>query len=166
MSETTVKDRVNTFLAGKWSALVDKQEFYYRPQIWTQNYIDPEAEEPIPDGPPVLTQDGKGKGRYWQGLWSHTIHIDQTDALDQDAPADALTSSPTDQAEDWGEFGTAFDGNLPCRIRIDTYDGPSGQGWYATVQVRYMGTIYQRSKGYGPVNHDAEWHVYTPVIEV
>jgi hypothetical protein len=122
-------------LSGKWSTLTAKQDAYQ-----TAN------------------------SRYWQGLWSHTVHIDQTDALDQDAPADSLANSPTDQAESWSdEFGTAFDGDLPCRIKIDTYDGPSGQGWFATVQVRYMGTIYQRSKGAGPVDHDAAWHVYTPV---
>ena len=55
----------------------------------------------------------------------------------------------------------AFDAlPLPARLRIDVYDGPLGQGWAATLQVLYSGTVYERTANVGPETwRTSTWHV-------
>ena len=162
MTLQTVKDRANDWLTPRWQNLVDKQDFYRRPQQWSTP-VDGNGE---PTGEPaVLLQDGAGVGRYFQGLWTHTGEVEQTDALDGDQTADNLAAKPTDQAHDWRDLiQTTLDAvPFPARLKIDVYDGPAGHGWFATLEVRYQGNLYRRSKGIGPEDRDAEWHLVTEV---
>jgi len=123
MSLTTVRNKINTWLTPRWANLVNKQEAYK-----TTN------------------------GHYFQGLWTHTTDLEQTDALDGDTIPDNLASNPTDQPHDWRVLiGNIFDTlPLPARLRFDVYDGPQGKGWVACLQVKYKTDIYQRCKQVGP----------------
>jgi hypothetical protein len=116
-----VRTRINDFLTARWPALVNMQDSYF-----------------------------SSKGRYFQGLWTHTAQIDQT--TDNDTLADRLDDKPTDQTHSWRDrIGNALDATLfPARLRIDVYDGPRGKGWVATVQMKYGGILYERSKNVGP----------------
>lgn len=94
-------------------------------------------------------------GRYYQALQSHAT-----------APAvptvpDAITSSPTDQPESLALFWEAFaelPETLAWSFRIDTYSGPSGDGYLLTVAAIIDGQLWSRAIHYGP---DAEnWRGY------
>jgi hypothetical protein len=132
MSIQTVKDKIDNWLTPRWSWLVQKQEDYFATN-----------------------------GRYWQGLWSHSGDITQTDALDGDTVADALDDSPHDQTHTWRDaLGNALDGvPFPARLRVDVYEGPLGHGWTAYLEVLYNGTRYVRSKGVGPHSVTQGWHI-------
>ncbi len=114
MSLATVRNKIDDWLTPKWANLANKQEIYF-----TAN------------------------SRYFQGLWTHTVKIIQTDALNGDKLADKLAAKPTDQIHDWRDLiGTALDAILlPARLRIDVYDVPRGKGWAAKLQVEYKGDI-------------------------
>ena len=123
MSLATVRQRVDDWLTPRWSWLVGKQNDFY-----------------------AL------KGRYFQGKWTHTGDVTQTDVLDGDTLADALANHPTDQLEDWRELvGTALDSlPFPARLKLDVYDGPHGIGWQAVLDVMYNGNRYRRVQNVGP----------------
>ena len=131
MSLATVRNRINDWLTPRWSWLADKQDAYLA-----------------------------ANGRYFQGLWTHTAEVGQTDALTGDTIPDNLTSHPTDQSHTWQDaVGNALDAlPLPARLRLDVYDGPQGKGWSATLQVRYNGNTHERTKGVGPESRDNDWH--------
>ena len=132
MSIATVRDRIDNWLTPRWVWLRGKQDDYFA-----------------------------AHGQYFQGLWTHTNEVEQTDALDGDTIADNLDSKPTDRPHDWRDaVGNALDAlPIPARLRLDVYDGPLGQGWLATLQVKYQGNIYQRSKQVGPETwRTVDWH--------
>jgi hypothetical protein len=123
MSLATVRTKIDDWLTPRWATLVDRQDTFFT-----------------------------ARGKYFQGKWTHSAEVQQTDALNGDTIPNALTGSPTDQPQHWRDFiGTAFDAlPLPARLRIDVYNGPLGQGWVATLQVRYDGKVYERSRNVGP----------------
>jgi hypothetical protein len=132
MSLTTVRNKIDNWLAARWPWLVSKQETYFGIH-----------------------------GHYFQGFWTHSVILEQTDALDGDTIPDNLAAGPSDQVQRWVDLvQDAFD-NLPfpARLKIDVYDGPQGKGWWATLQVLYKGNIYERSKGVGLEDHDEAWHI-------
>jgi hypothetical protein len=85
------------------------------------------------------------QGRYFQGFWTHT----STPADGADAAADNLAMRPSDQAARWPDLLTLPD-LLPCALRIDVYEHPSGHGWVATLRVQVAGTVYERRGQVGP----------------
>ena len=133
MSLETTRNRIDDWLTPRWAWLTGKQDDYF-----TAN------------------------GKYFQGLWTHTAEVDQTSEAGDTIP-DNLTSSPTDQPHTWQDaIGNTFDAlPLPARLRLDVYDGPQGKGWSATLQVKYGGNIYERTKGVGPEGRDQNWHLVT-----
>lgn len=140
---------------------MDKQDFYYRAPVYEAEF----DEEGFQLGDPVLIQDGMNTGYYFQGLWTHSTDVEQTDALDGDEIPDQLNQTPTDQTHDWTDLiQNAFDAlPFPARLKIDCYEGPLGHGWVAVLHVKYQGNIYVRSKQVGPEEwrtHD--WKLYEP----
>ena len=123
MSLATVRDRIDNWLTPRWSWLTGKQDDYF-----TAN------------------------GLYFQGLWTHTAEVEQTDLLGGDTLADNLASKPSDRPHDWRDaVGNALDSlPFPARLRLDVYDGPQGKGWQAMLQVRYQGNVYERVRQVGP----------------
>ena len=67
MSITTVRNKINDWLIPRWAWLEGKQSDYF-----TAN------------------------GRYFQGLWTHTVELEQTDALNGDTIPDDLANHPAD----------------------------------------------------------------------
>lgn len=132
MSLATVRAKIDNWLTPKWPWLIGKQSDYF-----TAN------------------------GYYFQGLWTHTGELIQTDALDGDTVPDNLSSRPTDQVHTWHDaVGNALNALLlPARLKLDVYDGPQGKGWVAVLQVKYNGNVYQRAKQVGPeTGHTQDWH--------
>jgi len=133
MSLATVRTKIDDWLTPRWQTLVDRQDTFFA-----------------------------NRGKYFQGKWTHSGEVEQTDALNGDTVPDNLTDSPTDQSQNWQDFiGNAFDAlPLPARLRIDVYNGPLGHGWAATLQVRYDGNVYERSRNSGPETWRTEaWHL-------
>jgi len=132
MSLATVRTKIDDWLLLRWATLVSRQDTFFT-----------------------------NRGKYFQGRWTHTVEVTQTDALTGDTISNNLTDHPTDQAQHWQDFiGNAFNAlPLPCRLRIDVYNGPLGWGWVATLQVRYNGNVYERSGNVGPETWRTEaWH--------
>lgn len=96
-------------------------------------------------------------GTYFQGMITHlTIPTDG-----QDIYPDNYGARPTDQKTNWIDFwDTAIPQTLPMALVIDTYDGPEGKGFTATVYVYYQGILYSRSKSTGPegASRTKGWH--------
>lgn len=140
-TETTLaewRDRVNTFLANRLPLVTDRQNAYF-----------------------------SAHGRYWQGLRTNIADLHYTDTVDAAAPGDNLNSAPTDQIETWLAVLPELDGvSLPAVLWIDTYSGPQGHGWVATVLICHNSICYTRSHNVGPETwRTAAWQA-VEVIEV
>ena len=130
-----VRDKANEILAPIWRAIQDRQAAYYA-----------------------------AHGCYWQGFITHSaIPADGVDV----AP-DRLLLHPTDQRETWVDVGLELP-NIPFAIKVDVYKGPNiteefptGEGYSATVYVRYQGTLYSRTAQHGPeIWRVEEWREVT-----
>lgn len=96
-------------------------------------------------------------GRYWQGLRTHGI--DPADG--NDVLPDVGTLTPSDQPDAWPAALIAS--ALPMSLRIDVYDGPSGQGYVANLYVTVNSKTYHRAKQSGPETYRNQgWHLVTP----
>lgn len=134
-AETLVqlRNRIDTFLTNHWNVVVTRENTY-------------------------ASNHG---GKYWQGLISHSTIPTHTGAVVGDSVGDQFTLTPTDQNTSWSDALPDFlTDSWPAALVIDTYDGPLGKGWVATVYVRYSGTIYFRVKAFGPdTSYDKPWTV-------
>lgn len=92
-------------------------------------------------------------GHYWQGLRTHaTLPTEGTETL----PSVGV-SIPTDQPDPW-PVGIR-NSTLPMAIQIDTYFGPEGDGYQATVTVSVLGKVYARTAQVGPeTDRQVGWH--------
>ncbi len=86
-----------------------------------------------------------GHGRYWQGLATTTTFPDNGgDCIPN------TSRKPYYQLESWADvFPNFFLASEPAIFQIDVYHGPLGQGYVATVWVRYLGNIYTRAQNVG-----------------
>jgi hypothetical protein len=117
-----VRTRVDAFLTDKWPTVVARQQNFFI-----------------------------NRGRYWQGLLTHTIYPAHTNGADGDSIPDRLNSNPTDQFENWSAVFPEWDGvAIPCALKCDPYDGPYGKGYFVTILIRYNGVLYSRSQNVGP----------------
>lgn len=90
-------------------------------------------------------------GVYWQGLRSNVSDLVYTDSTDVNQLADNLSSSPTDQPETWlAIFPELQNVNIPAVIWVDTYAGPAGAGYVASVMICHNTSCYLRSQNVGP----------------
>lgn len=96
-------------------------------------------------------------GRYYQALESHAS------APDVPVVPDGIDQSPTDQLEALAYFWTNV-AELPevlaWAFKVDTYNGPDGEGYVLTVSTVVNGNVWQRSINYGPdVSRNAAWYL-------
>ena len=127
-----VRTRVDAWLADKWPTVVARQQNYFA-----------------------------NRGTYWQGLITHSVVPSHTNGADGDSVADRLSITPDDAFQDWIVAFPEWNGiALPAAVKIDVYGGPQGQGWVATIYIRYNGVLYSRSQNVGPDSHRTEaWHI-------
>ena len=129
---TQLRTRVDAWLADKWPTIVARQQNYFA-----------------------------NRGTYWQGLRTHTIDPAHTNGADGDSIADRLAVHPTDQFSNWLNVFPEWDGvAIPCTVQCGTYGGPQGQGWVATIWIRFNGTLYTRSQNVGPESYRTQpWSI-------
>jgi len=93
-------------------------------------------------------------GTYAQTLWSHA-------AAPEDGAKvlpDTLADKPSDQAAGWVDLADISATLMTARGRVDTYNGPDGNGFVLVVQVREAGVLMQRSINFGPLtDRDQAW---------
>lgn len=117
-----LRTRVDDWLAARWPTVLARQDAFFT-----------------------------NRGRYWQGLITHTVIPAHTTAVDADVVADRLAMHPTDQAQSWLDVLAELSGIVfPAALVMDVYDGPQGKGYVATIFVRHNGTLYSRSQNVGP----------------
>lgn len=96
-------------------------------------------------------------GTFFQGIRTHNyIPNDGNESYPDNAG-----SKPTDQDTNWHDFmESELPGELPMALVVDTYDGPRGAGFSATVYVYANGKLYSRSKAIGPerLRLNSSWH--------
>ncbi len=97
-------------------------------------------------------------GRYWQGLRTHAV----TPADGKAAPPDT-TVKPTDEAENWNALGVALPSSMEIATRVDTYDGPEGQGYVVIGEVEIGGRLWRKCMNVGPETYRTHaWMDVTP----
>lgn len=131
-SLSAVRNAVDAQLATLWAAIQAAQDEYYA-----------------------------AHDRYWQGKPTHAADLAYTAAKEGDVEPDRIDDHPTDQAESWRDLFPQWAAvKLRAALRIDTYSGPSGDGYVGTVRVKYDGTVYERSQNSGPeTERTLAWHV-------
>lgn len=119
-----VRDRVDAWLVGIWPTIRNRQIAYHATH-----------------------------GRYWQGILTHASQPDHNTGSFQDSEPDddRLSFKIRGQNESWKDILPEITATpIPTAIFIDVYDGPSGQGFVATVIVKFRGELYKRRQNYGP----------------
>ena len=132
-----MRNAIDNFVTNKWSTIVARQENFRT-----------------------------NRGRYWQGLPTHLVCPAHSNSTDGSKTGDRLGESPDDQ----GQFSTWLNvfpewltELLPACVRVDTYDGPQGQGWVLTVEATHNGRLYRRSQNVGPESFRTQgWHEVPP----
>jgi hypothetical protein len=117
-----VRTRIDSFVSEKWPTIVARQENFRT-----------------------------NRGRYWQGLLTHSQIPEHTSSTWGEALADKLSENPSDQFENWSAVFPEWVAELlPCAVQCDTYDGPQGQGWTLTVWGFHNGDLWTRTVNVGP----------------
>lgn len=98
-------------------------------------------------------------GRYWQGARTHTV-----------TPADGTATAPdltrkVGDYEDWQSFGAQLPATVECAFQVDTYSGPTGDGYTVTVFVEVGGDVWTRTATIGPDSKRATgWQKVTAAL--
>ena len=89
------------------------------------------------------------RDKFFQLLETHTV-----------IPADNVTvaedvdgKTPTDQTEDYTDFGLVLPATMPCSISVSPYQSPIGWGFELRAKVIDDGVEYQRVMNYGDEGH-------------
>ncbi|MCL5264906.1 MAG: hypothetical protein M1343_06910 [Chloroflexi bacterium] len=98
-------------------------------------------------------------GRFWQGLRTHAVT-----PADGKAATPDTTRKPTDEAEDWVAAGVALPASMEVAIRVDTYEGPEGQGYVVIGEIEIGSRLLRRCVNVGPEVYRAhDWVDVTPM---
>ncbi len=98
-------------------------------------------------------------GRYWQGARTHAA-----------TPSDGTASAPdparkVGDFEDWQTFGAQLPATVECAFQVDTYSGPSGDGYTVTVFVEVSSDVWTRTATIGPDSKRATpWQKVTATL--
>lgn len=132
MTLTLLRDAVDSKLANLWPRIVTRQTNFFSTH-----------------------------GRFWQGLWSHSIAPRTTtaDPIEQEAPPDTLNQTPTNESTGWTEIEN-FPTQLAFRIRMDAWEAEI-HGFTGIIQVRHNANLYQKSKSYPDDRFTEGWHLVT-----
>jgi hypothetical protein len=94
-------------------------------------------------------------GHYFQLLSSNKV----VDGVDTDlvlrVPSDAQYTMDTLQS---------YSSKVPFQIRVDTYDGPEGNGYVARIEAFINEKTYRRERDSN--NVDSGWYLYTPFTPI
>tara|TARA_R110000851_G_scaffold291318_2_gene445653 strand:- start:24 stop:428 length:405 start_codon:yes stop_codon:yes gene_type:complete len=91
---------------------------------------------------------------YAQTRWSH-VNAPEDGA---EVLPDNLADKPSDQDEGWNDLVDIASELMTARGRVGVYNGPDGQGFVLTVQVRETEALMQRSINFGPItDRDHAW---------
>jgi hypothetical protein len=125
-----VRNAIDNWVTNRWATVVARQENYRA-----------------------------NKGRYWQGLRTHLVPPAHANNTDGSRVGDNLNANPTDQFESWlAVFPEWLTELLPACVRVDVYDGPSGQGWVLIVEATHNGNLWRRRVNVGPeTSHALPW---------
>ena len=108
--------------------------------------------------PLQLEYKSSHNNRYFQG-----VGTPQTVPEDGNAIAPDLSLHPSDQAEDWDEFGATLPSAMNFSVALHTYYGDAGQGWVAVATVIEDGKTWTKQKSFGSEVRDAEWAEMVPM---
>lgn len=129
-----MRNAADTFLANKWPTIVARQENFRA-----------------------------NRGRYWQGLRTHTTVPAHTNSTDGSKLGDRLNEGPGDQFSTWlNVFPEWLSELLPVTVWIDVYDGPEGHGWVGGIEATHNGNLWRRTQNVGPESWRTQgWHQVT-----
>jgi len=89
-------------------------------------------------------------GKYSQGLFTHSSPPVDNNSL----PPDQLSLKPTDQENAWSDLTNGvMPATMLSRMKIDTYSGPSGDGYVVVLEKIINGITYTRHHNVGPEAH-------------
>jgi len=92
-------------------------------------------------------------GRYAQALFTHST----APADESEAAPDQLEQSPTDQDETWNDLASGvMPATMLSRMKVDTYDGPSGKGYIVVLEKIINDDTYVRRINVGPESHHSQ----------
>ena len=135
MLNKTLQTTCDTFLADVFEQVKTLQE-KYKTEVVTENMTDLQGKPTIK----TYTRD-----KYFQLLETHST-----------IPADGITKAetvdgkkPTDQEEDYTNFGLVLGLKQPCSLSISPYESPVGWGFQITAKVIDNNVEYQRVMNYG-----------------
>jgi hypothetical protein len=129
-----IRNRVDAWLADRWTTLAARQELF------------------VGD-----------RGRYWQGLPTHSEIPLHTTEADGDAIPDRYTRETRDQNDRWADIFPEWEAeSIPCLLRVDAYIAPGARlpsggarqtpGYVASIWLRHDGVTYARSQNVGPLD--------------
>ena len=97
------------------------------------------------------------KGKYFQGI---ATHPDAALPADGSTVTPTKTVKPTDQAENWTDFGVTFSSKIPCAVSITYYNGPQGKGYVVHYKLLVGSEKWIRSVNVGPeTRRTHDWQI-------
>ena len=86
-------------------------------------------------------------GRYAQAMFTHS----EAPEDENESSPDQLESHPTDQVSSWADLAQGvMPDTMLSRMKIDSYDGPRGQGYVIFLEKKINGQLYVKSINVGP----------------
>ena|SRR3990167_7145925 len=136
LKNTQLQTACDAMLDNIYNQLLTLQEKYKTEDV-TENLGLDDAGKPLTR---IYQRD-----KYFQLLETHTI-----------TPADNITvaedvdgKTPTDQTEDYTDFGLVLPAKMPMSISVSPYESPIGWGFELRAKVIDDGIEYQRVMNYG-----------------
>ena len=136
LKNTQLETDCDVLLDNLYQQLLTLQEKYKTEDVTEDLGIDDEGNP--------LTRIYK-RNKFFQLLETHTV-----------TPADNITvaedidgKTPTDQSEDYTDFGLVLPAKMPMSISISPYESPIGWGFELRAKVIDDGVEYQRVINYG-----------------
>lgn len=111
---------------------------------------------------PILTDFWKELRAYENSYFAKHGHYFQL--LNSDTVVDGIDTNlvlrmPTD-AKNTMDMLTSYATKAPFKLRVDTFDGPDGQGYKLYIEAVVNGKIYRRNRDSD--NVDSGWSLHTP----
>lgn len=103
---------------------------------------------------------------YWQGLSTHSQRPSHTAAIDGSVVADELSRKAGGHAKSWGDFvPPGLAGSKDCAFIVNTYNGPSGQGYELRLELVFDDVLHLRVINQGPETYrELPWTGLGPPI--
>jgi len=147
LNNTQLETDCNALLDDLYAQLLTLQEKYKTEDVVEDLGIDDE-------GNPITRTYKRDK--YFQLLESHTVIPADNVIVAEDVDG----KTPTDQTEDYTDFGLVLPAKMPMSISVSPYESPNGWGFELRAKVIDDGEEYQRVMNYGDeIHREKEWEV-------